>query len=147
MVSAGARRWASSTPGSAASQTAAEVAAAAKGAAKVAKPAAEVSAASLKTAAKASVTAAETAVKASTSAAESTVAAAVRRPKKVGAFRGGFAGFLAGTVLTGFGAYYYLVEEYRVANTVVVGDVIALNSSIQKLEAHVKALEVKLEKK
>ncbi|CDO58085.1 hypothetical protein DV451_003788 [Geotrichum candidum] len=69
------------------------------------------------------------------------------KPKKIGAFRGGFVGFLAGTVLTGFAAYSYLVDEYRTANTVVVGDVVELGNAVKRLEAHVKSLEAKIEKK
>ncbi len=58
-----------------------------------------------------------------------------------------FVGFLAGTVLTGFAAYSYLVDEYRTANTVVVGDVVELGNAVKRLEAHVKSLEAKIEKK
>mmetsp|Transcript_4717 Transcript_4717/g.5215 ORF Transcript_4717/g.5215 Transcript_4717/m.5215 type:complete len:88 (-) Transcript_4717:332-595(-) len=63
------------------------------------------------------------------------------QPRKVGAFRGGFLGFLVGVTLTGTGSYYYLLEEYKQANNVVVADVVALQSSISNLEKHVKLLE------
>lgn len=65
----------------------------------------------------------------------------VSHPRKVGAFRGGFLGFLVGVTLTGAGSYYYLLEEYKQANNVVVADVVALQSSINNLEKHVKLLE------
>ncbi|KAF5102879.1 hypothetical protein D0Z00_000137 [Geotrichum galactomycetum] len=59
-----------------------------------------------------------------------TVAPIAVKPKKIGAFRGG-----------------YLVDEYRTANTVVVGDVVELGNAVKRLEAHVKSLEAKIEKK
>lgn len=62
-------------------------------------------------------------------------------PRKVGAFRGGFLGFLLGVSTTGFGAYYYLLDQFTSANLVVVADVIALRESISGLERHVRALE------
>lgn len=61
--------------------------------------------------------------------------------RKVGALKGGFLGFLFGVTLTGAASYYYLLDEYKLANNVVVADVIALQSSISNLEKHVKALE------
>lgn len=63
------------------------------------------------------------------------------RPKKVGAFRGGFIGFLLGVTVTGGASYYYLLEQYNTANTVVAADIIALQASINNLERHVKSLE------
>ncbi|CAI5759868.1 unnamed protein product [Candida verbasci] len=65
----------------------------------------------------------------------------VAKPKKIGAFRGGFIGFLLGVTTTGIGSYYYLLEQYKLANTVVVSDVLALQSSISNLEQHIKSLE------
>lgn len=62
-------------------------------------------------------------------------------PRKVGAVRGGLLGFLVGVTLTGAGSYYYLLDEYKVANNVIVADVAALQSSIANLEKHVKTLE------
>ncbi|CAN6653319.1 hypothetical protein TRVA0_026S01420 [Trichomonascus vanleenenianus] len=66
--------------------------------------------------------------------------------KKVGAFRGGFLGFLLGVTITGYGSYYYLVDEYRAANNVIIADVTSLQSSIKKLEAHVASLESQIKK-
>lgn len=70
-------------------------------------------------------------------------AAPVATPKRVGAFRGGFVGFLLGITTTGFGSYYYLIDQYKLANNVVVADVLSLQSSIDNLEKHVKSLEDK----
>lgn len=64
-------------------------------------------------------------------------------PRKVGSFRGGFLGFLLGVSTTGFGAYYYLLDQFTNANQVVVADVIALRESIAGLGKHVRALEEK----
>lgn len=72
----------------------------------------------------------------------STVVAA-SKPKKVGTFRGSLVGFLLGVTLTGVGSYYYLIDEYKVANNVIVADVITLQNSIANLEKHVKELEKK----
>ncbi|CCE80507.1 Piso0_003624 [Millerozyma farinosa CBS 7064] len=61
--------------------------------------------------------------------------------KKVGSFRGGLLGFLFGVTVTGVGSYYYLLEEYKAANNVVVADVVSLKSTIANLENHIKVLE------
>ena len=65
------------------------------------------------------------------------------KPKKVGAFRGGFIGLLLGVTVTGGASYYYLLDQYNAANTVVAADIIALQTSINNLERHVKSLEQK----
>lgn len=57
-----------------------------------------------------------------------------------------FLGFLLGTTLTGFGAYYYLFDEFRSANGVVLMDVVELQDSIRNLESHVIELEKKVNK-
>ncbi|KAI5956219.1 hypothetical protein KGF54_000694 [Candida jiufengensis] len=67
----------------------------------------------------------------------------VVKTKKVGAFRGGFIGFLLGVTATGAASYYYLLDQYNFANTVVVADIIALQNSIDSLEKHVKSLDEK----
>ncbi|KAI5958707.1 uncharacterized protein KGF55_005705 [Candida pseudojiufengensis] len=72
-----------------------------------------------------------------------TTTAPVIKTKKVGAFRGGFIGFLLGVTATGAASYYYLLDQYNFANTVVVADIIALQNSIDSLEKHVKSLEEK----
>ncbi|CAN3373014.1 hypothetical protein DIRU0_C14620 [Diutina rugosa] len=58
----------------------------------------------------------------------------VKPPKRIGAFRGGFTGFLLGVTVTGAGAYYYLLDEYKKANNVIMADIIALQTSIARLE-------------
>ncbi|GME93358.1 hypothetical protein B5S28_g1280 [[Candida] boidinii] len=73
----------------------------------------------------------------------STVAA----PRPRGGFKGLLTGFLLGTTITGFGAYYYLLDEYKSASNAVVSDVLVLQKSIRKLEGHVRALEETAEKK
>ncbi|KAK6457008.1 uncharacterized protein RJT20DRAFT_127129 [Scheffersomyces xylosifermentans] len=72
-----------------------------------------------------------------------TTSAATAAPRKVGAFRGGFLGFLLGVTATGAGSYYYLLDQYKLANNVVVADVVALQNSVSHLEKHVKSLEEK----
>lgn len=67
--------------------------------------------------------------------------APVKVTKKVGAFRGGFIGFLLGVTTTGALSYYYLLDQYKLANTVVVADIVALQNSISNLEKHIKSLE------
>lgn len=60
---------------------------------------------------------------------------------RVGSVRGGLFGFLLGVTATGAASYYYLLDQYKIANNVVVADVIALQSSINSLEKHIKELE------
>jgi len=71
-------------------------------------------------------------------------AAAVSRPptvKRVGSIRGGLVGFLLGVTTTSFVSYYYLLDEYKNANNVIVADIVSLQSSISNLENYVKSLE------
>lgn len=65
------------------------------------------------------------------------------QPRKVGTVRGGMFGFLLGVTMTGAASYYYLLDQYKLANNVVVADVIALQNSIKNLEKHVSSLEGK----
>lgn len=62
-------------------------------------------------------------------------------PKRIGGFKGGFFGFLLGLTVTGFASYYYLIDQYRTANQIIIADVLSLKSTIDSLEKHVKALE------
>ncbi|KAK6201270.1 uncharacterized protein RJT21DRAFT_120318 [Scheffersomyces amazonensis] len=64
-------------------------------------------------------------------------------PKKIGAFRGGFVGFLLGVTATGAGSYYYLLDQYKLANNTIVADIVALQNSISKLEQHINSLDTK----
>jgi len=80
---------------------------------------------------------------------ETVVAAPTPVPvkKPVGAFRGGLTGFLLGTVLSGAGMYYYVLQEYRVSNELLTEDIYNLQATVQRVEAYVKVLEDKVEKK
>ncbi|GMM33798.1 hypothetical protein DASC09_011230 [Saccharomycopsis crataegensis] len=73
-------------------------------------------------------------------------ASLAKPPRKIGAVRGGFLGFLLGVSVTGFGSYYYLIDEYRAANKAIVGDVLSLEKTISSLEEHVRVLESKVNK-
>ncbi|KAK6461568.1 hypothetical protein DFJ63DRAFT_342648 [Scheffersomyces coipomensis] len=66
---------------------------------------------------------------------------ATSSPKKIGAFRGGFVGFLLGVTATGAASYYYLLDQYKLANNTVVADIVALQASISKLEKHINSLD------
>ncbi|KAF2198902.1 hypothetical protein GQ43DRAFT_377506 [Delitschia confertaspora ATCC 74209] len=70
------------------------------------------------------------------------VVAPIKKP--VGAFRGGMFGFLSGAVAAGAAMYYYVVDEYRVSNTLLNEDIYALQSAVQRIEAYVKTLEEKV---
>lgn len=67
--------------------------------------------------------------------------------KPIGAFRGSLFGFLLGTVLAGGGMYYYVVDEYKVSNELLVEDIYALQAAVQRLEGFVKAMDEKDVKK
>ncbi|OBT67573.1 hypothetical protein VE03_03838 [Pseudogymnoascus sp. 23342-1-I1] len=67
----------------------------------------------------------------------------VRKP--VGAFRGGLFGFFLGSSLTGAGVYYYVLEEYRVANELLTEDIYSLQAAVQRVHAYVETLEEKLD--
>lgn len=64
-------------------------------------------------------------------------------PKKVGAFRGGFVGFLLGVSVTGAASYYYFLDEYTKANNALLVDLFSLKETVENLESHVKSLEEK----
>lgn len=70
-------------------------------------------------------------------------ASAVAAPKRIGAVRGGLTGFLLGVTLTGVGCYYYLLDEYKRSNNVLVLDLLSLTETVKNLEQHVKTLESK----
>lgn len=65
-------------------------------------------------------------------------------PRRIGAIKGGLFGFLLGVSITGLGSYYYLIDEYRAANKVIITDVLALEKTITNLEQHVRVLESKV---
>ncbi|KAK4497367.1 hypothetical protein PRZ48_011818 [Zasmidium cellare] len=67
--------------------------------------------------------------------------------KPIGAFRGSLFGFLLGTVLAGGGLYYYVVDEYKISNELLVEDIYALQSAVTRLEGYVKNLEEEVKTK
>lgn len=69
--------------------------------------------------------------------------APISSPKKIGALRGGFTGFLLGALATGAASYYYLLDEFTKSNNVILLDLLKLNETVQNLEKHVRTLEEK----
>ncbi|ODV82860.1 hypothetical protein CANARDRAFT_30502 [[Candida] arabinofermentans NRRL YB-2248] len=67
--------------------------------------------------------------------------------KSSSSIKGVLFGFFAGVSITGFGAYYYLMDEYKNSSNAVVSDVLLLQKSIRKLEGHVRSLEENINKK
>lgn len=57
-----------------------------------------------------------------------------------------FLGFVIGSLVAGSFTSKYLLNEYRASNNVVVGQVVALNESVARLEGHVKYLENQISK-
>ncbi|GMM30147.1 hypothetical protein DAMA08_028920 [Martiniozyma asiatica (nom. inval.)] len=62
---------------------------------------------------------------------------------KPSSFKGVLFGFFAGVSLTGFGCYYYLLDEYKTSSNAVISDVLLLQKSVRDLETHIRELEVK----
>lgn len=58
-------------------------------------------------------------------------------------FRGVLFGFFAGVSITGFGSYYYLLDQYKTTSNAVVSDVLLLQKSVRDLESHIRDLESK----
>ncbi|OJD34636.1 uncharacterized protein BKCO1_2100091 [Diplodia corticola] len=73
-------------------------------------------------------------------------AAALPQKKPVGAFRATIFGFLTGSVTAGAGMYYYVMDEYKVANQLLQEDIYALQSAVQRIESYVRVMESKVEK-
>ncbi|KAF2838541.1 hypothetical protein M501DRAFT_975049 [Patellaria atrata CBS 101060] len=72
-------------------------------------------------------------------------AAPVAVKKPVGAFRGGIFGFLLGSVASGAGMYYYVLDEYKVSNELLTTDIYALQAAVQRIENYVRTLEEKFD--
>lgn len=66
-----------------------------------------------------------------------------RRP--VGAFRGGLVGFATGSLLAGGGVYYYVMEEYRISNTLLQEDIYSLQAAVQRTFTYLQKLEEKID--
>ncbi|CZS94632.1 uncharacterized protein RAG0_04569 [Rhynchosporium agropyri] len=74
--------------------------------------------------------------------AEVAVPLPVRKP--VGAFRGGLFGFLLGSTLSGAGVYYYVLDEYKMSNSLLTEDIYSLQASVQRVHSYVQTLEEKI---
>ncbi|KAI9314149.1 hypothetical protein BX666DRAFT_1970799 [Dichotomocladium elegans] len=66
---------------------------------------------------------------------------ATAAPKKVGAVRGGFVGFLLGVTVAGSVGYYYLLEEYNNASDSLLSSVQELQSSTEKVREYARKIE------
>ncbi|KAF2399863.1 hypothetical protein EJ06DRAFT_530650 [Trichodelitschia bisporula] len=73
-----------------------------------------------------------------------TSAGALPVKKPVGAFRAGLTGFLLGSTISGAGMYYYVLEEYRVANELLTEDIYNLQATLQRIEGYMRVLEDKV---
>lgn len=56
-------------------------------------------------------------------------------------------GFFAGVSITGFGCYYYLLDEYKTSSDAIISDILLLQKTIRNMEAHIRVLESSVEKK
>lgn len=64
--------------------------------------------------------------------------------KPVGAFRGGFFGFLLGSFVTSATVYYYVLEDYKISNELLTDDINTLQTSVQRVHKYVQSLEQKI---
>ncbi|CAO3599069.1 unnamed protein product [Absidia cylindrospora] len=62
-------------------------------------------------------------------------------PKKIGAVKGGFIGFLTGVSLAGAVGYYYLLEEYNSASESLMNSVQDLQQSTEKVRDYAQRIE------
>ncbi|KAI5123461.1 hypothetical protein M0805_008831 [Coniferiporia weirii] len=66
----------------------------------------------------------------------------IKPPKQpVGGFRGGIVGFLLGFSLASSFAAYHLLEEYKQASAALQASVLELQTSTEKVTAHVRRIE------
>lgn len=56
-------------------------------------------------------------------------------------------GFFAGVSITGFGCYYYLLDEYKASSDAIISDILLLQKTIRNMETHIRVLESSIEKK
>ncbi|OUT24024.1 hypothetical protein CAS74_000406 [Pichia kudriavzevii] len=56
-------------------------------------------------------------------------------------------GFFAGVSLTGFGCYYYLLDEYKASSNAIISDILLLQKTVRNMENRIKVLESTAEKK
>ncbi|OZJ04333.1 hypothetical protein BZG36_02376 [Bifiguratus adelaidae] len=62
-----------------------------------------------------------------------------RRP--IGGFRGGLFGFILGVTLTGAVGYYYLLDEYHAASSLLLNSVEELQASTNRVRDYAKKIE------
>ena len=56
-------------------------------------------------------------------------------------------GFFAGVSITGFGCYYYLLDEYKTSSNAIISDILLLQKTIRNMETHIRTLEEACDKK
>lgn len=66
---------------------------------------------------------------------------------KPSSLKGVLFGFFAGVSLTGFGCYYYLLDEYKTSSNAIISDILLLQKTIRNMETHIRTLESSIEKK
>lgn len=66
---------------------------------------------------------------------------------KPSSLKGVLFGFFAGVSLTGFGCYYYLLDEYKTSSNAIISDILLLQKTIRNMETHIRTLENSIEKK
>ncbi|KAG0675969.1 ribosomal protein P0 (A0) (L10E) [Pichia californica] len=66
---------------------------------------------------------------------------------KPSSLKGVLFGFFAGVSITGFGCYYYLLDEYKTSSDAIISDILLLQKTIRNMETHIRTLESSIEKK
>ncbi|GAV27897.1 hypothetical protein PMKS-001365 [Pichia membranifaciens] len=66
---------------------------------------------------------------------------------KPSSLKGVLFGFFAGVSITGFGCYYYLLDEYKTSSDAIISDILLLQKTIRNMETHIRVLESSIEKK
>ncbi|RUS18552.1 hypothetical protein BC938DRAFT_475947 [Jimgerdemannia flammicorona] len=61
--------------------------------------------------------------------------------KPIGGFRGGLIGFLIGITIAGGTGYYYLIDEYHVASSLLLNSVEELQSSTNRVRDYARKIE------
>lgn len=54
-------------------------------------------------------------------------------------------GFLLGSTVAGGLVYYYILDEYKIANQMLTEDIYALHAAVQRIHTHVQSLEEQLQ--
>ncbi|KAK9461498.1 uncharacterized protein V1516DRAFT_676139 [Lipomyces oligophaga] len=63
--------------------------------------------------------------------------------KPVGGFRGALLGFFMGTTLTGVAGYFYVLDVYRDANSLLLQDLVELQRHVTNVEKQMKISQEK----